>query len=138
MKLLIDTCVILDLVMQREPFFNDARDFLMLIRDEKTEGIITVKSLMDIYYAVKHTLHNEEDTRGILKSVASLLTIVDSKTRDALMSLDSPISDYEDAVMAEAAMQHSVDYIITRNIRDFSHSPVPVLTPGDFLSLDLQ
>ena len=51
--------------------------------------------------------------------------------RDCIQALQSRIADYEDAVMAETALWISADYIVTRNLRDYSRSPVPVLSPAE-------
>jgi len=43
------------------------------------------------------------------------------------------MSDFEDAIIAATALRETAEYIITRDIKDFAQSPVPAITPGDFL-----
>ena len=50
-------------------------------------------------------------------------------------AMSSPMSDYEDAVMSETSFRECMDYIVTRNLRDYTKSKVPVLKPADFLEL---
>lgn len=59
--------------------------------------------------------------------------MLDSAAIDVLQSLSSDISDFEDVVMVETAKRASVDYIVTRNQKDYAKSTVPVYDPGEFL-----
>ena len=133
MKVMVDTCISLDFIQQRELFFNDARDLFAAIADEKIEGYVSVKSLVDIHYVAKHILHDEAVVRPILQNLLSLLRLVDSRADEASKALISNITDYEDALMAQTAAANSMDYIVTRNVRDYRNSPVKAITPADLM-----
>ena len=64
-----------------------------------------------------------------------LFDVVDTAGMDARKAISSQVSDYEDAVMIETAMREDADCIVTRNIKDYSKSPVPVYDPAEFLRL---
>ena len=118
MRALIDTCVIVDALQNREPFCKDAQDLFLAAASDLFVGCITAKASTDIYYLMHRYTHNEvADTAGI----------------DCRRAIPSPVSDFEDAVMIETAARTEVDCIVTRNIQDFAKSTVPVLTPKDFL-----
>lgn len=51
-----------------------------------------------------------------------------------LAALQSDMNDFEDAIQSEAALANRIDFIITRNGKDFINSKIPALTPNDFLS----
>lgn len=132
---MIDTCVSMDLIQKRKEFFEDAKIIFEAIKDEKIEGYITVKSLMDIHYVTKHILHDETAVRTMLQNLITILKLTDSLSKDAIAALNSATSDYEDAMMIESSKSLGMDYIITRNINDYKKSSIPAITPNDFIKL---
>ena len=98
MIVMIDTCVVLDYLLDREPFVYDAEKLLVKVAEEEIQGLITVKSLMDIHYILKHTLHKEEKVRDTITTLLDSLMLVDSTAEDAIRALSSRITDYEDAI----------------------------------------
>ena len=133
MKVMIDTCVSLDFIQQREPFFEDAKKLFEAIKNEEIEGYITVKSSMDIHYVIKHILHDVKAVRTVLQNLLALVKLLDSSASDAVAALNSDVTDYEDALMAETAVSSGMDHIVTRNIKDYKNTAVSVLLPGELL-----
>ena len=129
MRAIIDTNVVLDYILNRKGFYEDAEKIMELIKEERIDGSITVKSLTDIHYVIKNATNNEQKTREIIKDVLILLRLLDSKSSDAINALFSPINDYEDALLHETAINFDADYIITRNIKDFQKSKIKILSP---------
>ena len=138
MIVMIDTCVVLDYLLDREPFVYDAEKLLVKVAEEEIQGLITVKSLMDIHYILKHTLHKEEKVRDTITTLLDSLMLVDSTAEDAIRALSSRITDYEDALMVETANSCYCDRIITRNKKDYKNSNVLVMTPAEFLKRNMQ
>ena len=138
MIVMIDTCVVLDYLLDREPFVYDAEKLLVKVAEEEIQGLITVKSLMDIHYILKHTLHKEEKVRDTITTLLDSLMLVDSTAEDAIRALSSRITDYEDALMVETANSCNCDRIITRNKKDYKNSNVLVMTPVEFLKRNMQ
>ena len=135
MKALIDTCIIIDALQDRKPFSKEAQQIFLEIAKRSFLGCITAKSITDIYYLTHKATHNDEATRQILYKLCSLFEIIDTTAIDCIKALSSPIKDYEDAVMSETAPRNDLDYIITRNLKDYSQSKIPVYTPEAFLHL---
>ena len=135
MKALIDTCIIIDALQDRKPFSKEAQQIFLEIAKRSFLGCITAKSITDIYYLTHKATHNDETTRQILYKLCSLFEIIDTTAIDCIKALSSPIKDYEDAVMSETASRNDLDYIITRNLKDYSQSKIPVYTPEAFLHL---
>ena len=133
MRALIDTCVVVDALQAREPFFTDAQKLFLLAANQQFIGCITAKSSTDIYYLTHRLTHDDKASRNVLNKLFQLFEIVDTSGIDCRRAIPSEISDYEDAVMIETAVRTEVDCIITRNIRDYSKSPISVLTPSDFI-----
>ena len=128
-----DTCIVLDYLLDRSPFAENAETLMLMAADGQMEGLITVKSLMDIHYVLKHTLHNEKKTREIIEVLLDSFSLVDSTADDAIKALSSETRDYEDALMIETAAACNADCIITRNVKDFKKSRVAVLSPEKVL-----
>ena len=139
MKVLIDTCVIIDALQCREPFFDDAQNILIGNANDEFTGIITAKSVLDIYYIIHRYNHNNDKTKEIILNLLSLLTVCDTTKEDINNAVLSDISDYEDAVIAAAAERIHADAIVTRNSKDYRKSKVRVMEPYELLNeLDLQ
>ena len=128
-----DTCIVLDYLLDRSPFAENAETLMLMVADGQMEGLITVNSLMDIHYVLKHTLHNEKKIRDVIEVLLDSFSLVDSAADDAMKALSSETRDYEDALMIETAAACNADCIITRNVKDFKKSRVAVLSPEKVL-----
>ena len=128
MRVLFDTCIIIDYFLNREGFAGDAETIITAVGREELDGILTVKSLMDIHYVLKKYLHNEKKTRQILRILLDSFSLADSTAAETIQALDSPMNDFEDALMSETAAVLNVDYIVTRNLKDSRNSRIPAIT----------
>lgn len=133
MRALIDTCVIIDALQNREPFAQEAQQIFFTVANKHATGYISAKSVLDIYYLTHRSTHSDEATRKILKTLLGLFDILDTTQLDCRQALSSDISDYEDAVMCETAKRCDVDCIVTRNQKDYAKSEVTVYSPAEFL-----
>ena len=117
MNIVFDTCVIVDILQKREPFCEDAVNLLYAVSNQQINGIITAKSLTDIYYLLRKSL-NEQAVRELLSNMTELFDIVDTTGADCKLALISDMKDYEDAIMVETAKRMKADGIVTRNLKD--------------------
>jgi len=138
MKLLIDANIILDALMNREPWAEDAQDIILAIAEEKAEGFITASSFTDIYYLLRKHLKDKELTKKSLISLLELVKILDVNSTDCEKAFNVPMTDYEDALLALCGKRHKIDYIVTRNIKHFGESPVKAIESKDILLQILQ
>ena len=135
MKAVMDTCIIIDALQNRQPFCEDAQKIFLLCANDEFEGFLTAKAITDIYYLTHRQLHNDKATREIIVKLCKLFSIVDTSSLDIINALSSEVSDFEDAVMIESAVRYGVDCIVTRNMKDYSKSSIPVFAPEEFISL---
>ena len=135
MRALIDTCIVIDALQNREGFCDDAQKIFLVVANKWFVGYLSAKSVTDIYYLTYHYTHSDKDARAILNTLFQLFELLDSTGIDCRKAISSDISDYEDTVMVEPAVRSGVDCVVTRNIKDYSKSPVPVYLPSDFLKL---
>lgn len=134
MKVLIDTCIVIDFLQNRRPFADDAKILFQYIAIERLNGYITAKSATDIYYLTQCVTHSDKTAHKILSSLLSLVGMLDTLSFDIFSALTSATTDFEDAVMIETASRSKIDIIITRNKKDFQHSSIPVYNPSEFLN----
>lgn len=135
MMVLFDTCVILDYLMRREPFAKDAKELVRYVTDYNIEGIVTVKSIMDIHYILKNHYHDELKVRKILMDLSEIFEITDSLTYCCLKSFNSKINDFEDALMSQTGEVLGVDYLVTRDTKDYKKSKLKVKTPKELIKI---
>ena len=133
MRVLIDTCVIMDAVQNREPFAKDAQSIVLAAANQLFMGFVTAKEMTDIYYLTHRCTHDQGATRTIVGKIGTLFDILDTTENDVRHALASNISDYEDAVMVETATRAEMDCIVTRNFDDYKEAKMTVYSPQDFL-----
>lgn len=135
MKILVDTNIIIDTLTGREPFRESAEQIFMLAANQIEDMYITASSATDIYYLVRKHLHNTEQSKNTMSKLYQLFGILDVTANDCQDALLLDMKDYEDAVISCCAKRNQMDYIVTRNIKDYEHSKVKVLLPDDFIRL---
>ena len=133
MKALIDTCVIIDSLQNRQPFSEAANKILMAVANRRVDGYITAKSITDIYYLTHRCTHSDSKTREIIGKLMMLYGVLDTTAMDCRQAAASEVSDFEDAVMMQTAVRSGIDCIVTRNVKDYTKSPVKVYDPESFV-----
>jgi predicted nucleic acid-binding protein len=128
---LFDTCIVLDVLQKREPFFDDAHKLFLAVANRRIKGCLTAKSILDIYYLFHRQCHSVDETGKSISALLNLFEILDTSAIDCRKALLSGISDYEDAVMTETAIRERVDCVVTRNLRDYRNSSVTILSSED-------
>lgn len=135
MRVLIDTCIIIDALQSRIPFADDAQKIFIHAANKQFEGYITANSSTDIYYLTHRCTHSDTETRKILSKLYILFDLLDTTALDCRKAISSEMNDYEDAIMAETAARTKMDCIVTRNIKDYEKSSIKVYSPQEFLIL---
>lgn len=131
MRVLLDTNVILDALLQRPPWHNEA-DAILQASARTCGCAATVLSLATTFYVGRKIVGNESARIGIQKYLAAFTILrIDKQT---LIDADGlPGGDFEDNIQIAAAVTATLDAIITRNVRDFAQSPVPAWEPAELL-----
>ena len=135
MRIYLDTCVIIDYLASRVPFSEDAEKILTLVANNKIYAYISASSITDIHYILKKHFQDEQITRKYMIKVLSLIEILDTLSYNIKTVFDSPINDFEDALIEEISYQNKLSYIVTRNTKDFKNSRVKVVTPKKLLTI---
>lgn len=134
MKTLFDTNIILDVLLDREPFSNDASYLLSKVEQSEIIGFICATTVTTIHYIVTKSLGSQAASHHI-QSLLSLFSIASVNRVVLENAAASKFNDFEDAVLHEAACHAGAKYIVTRNIADFEHSKLPVFQPIEFINI---
>lgn len=136
MKVLVDTNVILDVMMNREEFYENSKAVLtccMIMCD----GFLAAHSLTNLFYVLKETakLPIEKCRENIIK-LCQVFEIVGIEKKNILTAVkDLEFNDLEDSLQNQCAVNSNIDFIITRNIDDFKGSKISVVTPTEFMEI---
>lgn len=134
MKILIDTNVILDVLIDRKDFAEPAQKIFKLCEVKKVEGFISALSIPNIVYIMRKELDRDK-IKNILNKLTLIFNVADLKSDDLITASEMDFNDYEDAVHCAQAMRIKADYIVTRNVKDFDKSKIPVITPQEFIKI---
>lgn len=133
MKILIDTNIILDIILERQPFFELATKVLQEAQRAKMALFVTAITIADLYYITR-----KAKGRVIaLDIIADLLQFMEVASVDKeviMQALHSNVTDFEDAIQENAAKKQAIRVIITRNEADFKNSTLEVHNPESFLN----
>ena len=133
MRVLIDTNVILDVWLAREPFLADSAGVLSAAEKKKITGIISPTTITTLHYLVKKE-KGELKARELLGNLLKICSVGALRKIEISDALQSGIKDFEDAVIEAVALRSNADIIATRNVSDFRESRVPAMEPN---SIDL-
>ncbi len=134
MKILIDTNIVLDVLLNREPFSKYSAEIFKLAEQGKVEAFLTANSVTDIVYILRKTYDKETIKKNLLV-MFKFIKLLNVSAKDLLNAFDINYEDYEDAVIMQCATRIKADYIVTGNPDDFKASSVKHITAEIFLSL---
>lgn len=132
MTVLIDTDVLLDLALDREPFAGPACRVFDYLQANPGDGMIAWHSVANFYYLVRSS-RGDADTRGFIGELLGFLRVVAGDADSVRSALALPMADFEDALQVISALNGRADLIVTRNAADYRRSPVPVKSPAEFV-----
>jgi len=132
-KIFVDCNIVYDLLIKRAPYYDDAADLFDQCVEAPHELYLSALTFSQISYFLSKVKHINILT--VLKDFRKLIKIssVDQNMIDD--ALASKFTDFEDAVQYYSASSIHADYIVTRNIKDFKHSKIKVISPKEFLKL---
>lgn len=133
MRIMIDTNVVLDVFLKREPFFQASYDVMKQSALQTHEGFISAAAATDIYYVLRRSLKDDNKARESMEKLLQLVGIADALGEDVHAAVASNMVDFEDALVTAIAERCQLDCIVTRNTKDFAQSPVKAVTPEEFL-----
>lgn len=131
-KLLVDTNIVLDLLAKRDLFLVEAQELFTFSDNRKVELFVSSLTFANTYYILSQNL-KIQDARKILRKFKVLVKVISMDDKIIDLSLESDFKDFEDAIQYFSAIENGIDMIITRNLKDFKTSKIPVLTAKDYV-----
>ncbi len=128
-KVLVDTNIIVDLLANREPFNQDAKLLFSLADKNKIKLFTSALSIANVSYVLRKQFQPNE-SRKIIRKLKLLVNILSLDDKVITLALnDNDFKDFEDGLQYYSAMENNIELIVTRNLKDFTSSKLPVMTP---------
>ena len=130
-KVFIDSDVILDVALARNPFFPASKMILAMAENNFIIGSISSNCIANIYYILRK-LGGDIKAREFISNIVKYISVITINHQSVLKALKSKFSDFEDALQYYSALENQCEYIITRNIEDYKNSKINILLPEEF------
>lgn len=132
-KLFIDTNIVIDLLSRRAPYFEASAMLFSLADKKQIELTISSLTIANTSYVLLRQM-DAGKAKSILRKLRLIVTILPLDDKIVGLALnDENFSDFEDALQYFTALENGQDLIITRNLKDFKHSKLPVMTAQQFI-----
>ena len=133
MRILIDTNVIMDFLVERPPFSDEAEKLINLCIEKDIPCSIAAHTIPNLFYILRKHL-SDAARRDVLLRICKMFTIVDINSDRLISALEkSEFKDFEDCLQVECAEHFPADFIVTRNTKDFASSTIPVIMPNNLI-----
>lgn len=134
MKILVDTNIILDALLQREPFYADSAKVWSQVNEDLIEGYISAITVNNLYYIVTR-LKNSKLAGDFVDQILDDFAVVNLTTDILKQARTIPELDYEDMIQYFSAIHQGCEILVTRNKADFPDVGLKVIGPSDLLTL---
>ncbi len=130
MSLLLDTDVLIDLALDRQPFSEPAAALFEILERRPGFAWIAWHSASNFYYLVAPE-RGPAGARRFLAELTEFVGVAETTTASLRTAAGLALRDFEDAMQVAAALACGADLIVTRNLEDYQSSPVPAVSPED-------
>ena len=133
-NLFVDTNIVIDLLGKREPHYEAAAKLFSLADQGKIKLSVSSLTFANTNYVLSK-MNNSVLAREILSKFKVLVTVTDLNDKIIELSLnDKSFVDFEDGLQHYSALENKASIIITRNLKDFKSSKIPVMTAQGYLA----
>ncbi len=132
-RILLDLNVVLDVLLSRSPWQVEARAIWNANREGRIAAAVSAITLPTVFYVVRKQADLGRAHLAVMNCLQSLTIIgVDRSVLEMAANLSG--SDFEDNVQIACASVAALDAVVTRDPKGFTESPVPTLSPAEFLA----
>lgn len=135
MRLLLDTNITIDILTNRQPYCKNSVACFRHAIMKRDKIYISTVSVADVMYITRKHFSNKKKQLSTVLNFIDLLKIAKVNSKDLHFAFSGKMNDFEDALQTCCAKRHHVDFIITRNVKDFNLSPVKAVSPEDYFNL---
>ncbi len=132
MKILVDTDILIDVALDRQPFADDSSLLLDALQAKQIEGYIAWHSISNLYY-ICSSGKKKQKIKAYINDLTDFLQVAETGTVAIKRALSIKINDFEDAMQIAAAFECGADIIATRNIVHYQKSPIPAHLPKQII-----
>ena len=133
MKILIDTNIILDVMLRREPFYKLSLKILGLTKKDDVEEYVSASAITDIYYLAYRQLRDKGKVKKLMKELLTVVSVASVSEQEIENALFLEWNDFEDSVQYSVAYLQEMDGIVTRNPSDYKEAKIKVWKPEELL-----
>ncbi|UTD12283.1 PIN domain-containing protein [Treponema denticola] len=131
-RIFVDSDVILDILCQREPYYEYAA-YVFSLSDTKRIVLYTTSLVFSNVYYILRKLLSIQKAKEALRKLRLLVKVIPVEEKEVDLALNSKFSDFEDALQYYTAMRHKIEILLTRNIKDYKEREIIVQTPEEFI-----
>ena len=130
--ILIDADILIDVALDRRPFSDPASELIDRLQTGPKRAFVAWHTLSNFYYLVAPA-RSGADARAFIIELIRFVAVAESGTDAIAYAARLGMTDFEDSMQVAAARACGARYVVTRNVRDFKHSPIPAITPAEAL-----
>jgi predicted nucleic acid-binding protein len=130
--ILIDTDILIDVALDREPFAESAAALLDRLEQDPGMGYVAWHSISNFYYMVAPE-HGKTNARKLVLELTAFIEVAPASTAHIRRAIELPLKDFEDSMQVAAALACDAQMIATRNVKDYLRSPVRAVSPEQAL-----
>jgi len=135
MNILVDTNVVLDILLNRQPWYENSALIFGLSQQNIIKSYVSASSITDIFYITQKE-HGKSAAKEALKRILQVFYPATVTDRNIYQALKLEWEDFEDSLQYIVGENFFVDYIVTRNVKDFTLSPIETVTPEQFIQIN--
>ena len=134
MKVLIDSNVILDVLLNRSSFYTNSRKVFELAEKKQVAGHISASAMTDIFYITRKELKDNESVYKAIEILVALFIIIPVTETTIAKAVALRWQDFEDAVQYTAAQENGITCIVTRDEADYKTAGIQCMSPFEFVA----
>ena len=133
MKILIDTNIVLDVMLRREPFYKMSLEILSLAKKDDVEEYVSASAITDIYYLAYRQLGDKEMVKKLMKELLTVVSVASVTEQEIENALYLEWNDFDDSVQYSVAFLQEMEGIVTRNPNDYKEAKIKIWKPEELL-----
>jgi len=134
LKILFDTNVILDVLLNRKPFVELSANLVSSVENKTIEGYLCATTITTLDYLISKS-RNRETAKIEIQKLLTLFQIADVNSTVLTMAINSGFTDFEDAVQYFSGKCSNIDGLVSRNTKDYKKAVLPIYTPDELWSI---
>ena len=134
-RILLDTNLLLDYILTREPFYDNAKKIILACINGTVKACIAAHSISNMFFILRREYESKE-RRKLLLNICKIFDIEGIDKEKLISGLENDdFFDFEDCLQMECARAYEAKYIVTRNVSDYDNSVIQAILPEDFLKI---